>query len=78
MNMPELLQTFLLWGVYPAWLLAGAGDYLCHRRTDIEHTSGAKESWLHLAQFLTLLIALAAASRARLALVVVFAIRKLS
>jgi hypothetical protein len=42
-------------------LLAGAGDYLCHRRTDIEHTSGTTESWLHLLQFVTLLMAFAAA-----------------
>lgn len=61
MNTRELLQTLLLWGLYPAWLLAGAGDYLCHRRTDIEHTSGVKESWLHLLQFGCLLIAFAAA-----------------
>lgn len=61
MNVRELLQAFLVWGLYPAWLLAGAGDYLCHRATDIEHTSGTRESWLHLYQFLTLLIAFAAA-----------------
>lgn len=61
MHVPELLQTFLLWGLYPAWLLAGAGDYLCHRQTDIEHTSGVKESWLHLLQFACLLMAFAAA-----------------
>ena len=57
----NLLETLLLWGIYPLWLLAGAGDYLCHRRTDIEHSSGSGESWFHLLQFLTLLIALAAA-----------------
>lgn len=61
MNERELLQTLLVWGLYPAWLLAGAGDYLCHRQTDIEHTSGVKESWFHLAQFLCLLVAFAAA-----------------
>lgn len=61
MNVRELLQALLLWGLYPAWLLAGAGDYLCHRATDIEHTSGARESWLHLYQFITLWIAFAAA-----------------
>lgn len=61
MNVRELLQILLLWGLYPAWLLAGAGDYLCHRQTDIEHTSGTKESWFHLLQFVCLLIAFAAA-----------------
>lgn len=61
MDTRELLQTLLVWGLYPAWLLAGAGDYLCHRQTDIEHTSGTIESGLHLAQFTTLLIAFSAA-----------------
>lgn len=61
MNTRELLQALLVWGLYPAWLLAGAGDYLCHRHTDIEHTSGTTESWFHLLQFLVLLIAFAAA-----------------
>lgn len=61
MSLQTLLETLLLWGIYPLWLLAGAGDYLCHRKTDIEHTSGSTESWLHLWQFLTLLIAFAAA-----------------
>lgn len=60
MGLQALLETVLWWGIYPVWLLAGAADYLCHRRTDIEHTSGSTESWFHLLQFLTLLIALAA------------------
>lgn len=62
MNIRELLQTLLVWGLYPVWLLAGAGDYLCHRQTDIEHTSGSRESWLHLLQFVSLLIPFAAAA----------------
>jgi hypothetical protein len=57
-----LLEALLLWGLYPLWLLAGAGDYLCHRRTDIEHTSGSGESWYHLLQFLALLVVFAAAT----------------
>jgi hypothetical protein len=61
MTVRELLQTVLLWGIYPVWLLAGAGDYLCHRQTDIEHTSGTKESWFHVLQFASLLPAFAAA-----------------
>jgi hypothetical protein len=60
MSLEALLENLLWWGIYPLWLLAGAGDYLCHRRTDIEHTSGSAESWFHLLQFLTLLAALAA------------------
>lgn len=61
MRLQTLLESLLLWGVYPLWLLAGAGDYLCHRQTDIEHTSGSVESWYHLVQFLVLLIVFAAA-----------------
>ena len=59
-NLQSMLETLLLWGIYPLWLLAGAGDYVCHRLTDIAHTSGRGESWFHLMQFLALLIALAA------------------
>ncbi|HEX2593089.1 MAG TPA: hypothetical protein VHL34_16430 [Rhizomicrobium sp.] len=37
----------LVYVVLPLWVLAGFGDYLCHRATDIEHANGAKESALH-------------------------------
>lgn len=60
MSLQTLLETLLWWGIYPLWLLAGAGDYGCHRRTRIERTSGSAESWFHLVQFLTLLIAISA------------------
>jgi hypothetical protein len=60
-SLQHLLEALLVWGLYPVWLLAGAADYLCHRRSDIEHTSGSKESWFHLLQFLCLLVALSAA-----------------
>jgi hypothetical protein len=59
--MRDGLSALLLWGIYPAWLLAGAGDYFCHRRTDIERASGTVESWLHLAQFGCLVVAFACA-----------------
>lgn len=39
-----------IYGGYLVWLLAGAGDFLCHRRTDLPHTSGLAESRLHLLQ----------------------------
>ena len=60
--MQPWLSAFLVWGLYPAWLLAGAGDYLCHRRTDIEHTSGVTESWLHFLQLICVAIPLAVAA----------------
>jgi hypothetical protein len=37
--------------VLPAWMGSGLADYLCHRATRIEHTSGVPESLLHLLQF---------------------------
>jgi len=55
--MGDVLSALLLWVMYPAWLLAGAGDYVCHRMTDIERTSGVTESWFHVAQFAVLALA---------------------
>ena len=49
-----MLIAFLVWVVYPLWLIAGFFDYLFHRNTQIERTSGPTESWLHLAQFASL------------------------
>src|SRR5437868_12676114 len=37
----------LVYVILPMWVLAGFGDYLCHRATDIEHANGLKESALH-------------------------------
>jgi cytochrome c oxidase assembly factor CtaG len=44
-------QMVLLYFVMPVWFLAGVADWLCHRATDIEHTAGAKESFIHLLMF---------------------------
>jgi hypothetical protein len=52
------LTALLALVLYPAWLLAGGADYVCHRMTRIEDTSGPIESLLHLAQFFVLLIAM--------------------
>jgi hypothetical protein len=41
----------LLYLVFPVWVAAGFIDWLCHRRTDIAHTSGLKENLLHLLMF---------------------------
>jgi hypothetical protein len=50
--------AFLLTAVfYPLWLAAGLLDYLLHRRSRIELTSGRKESWFHVLQFATLAVA---------------------
>ncbi len=45
-----LIRHYLLYLILPLWIAAGLGDYLMHRRTRIEHTSGTKESVLHLMQ----------------------------
>jgi hypothetical protein len=47
MDMLAPVWDILVYVVLPLWVLAGFGDYLCHRATDIEHANGAKESVLH-------------------------------
>ncbi len=39
------------WGLFPLWLAAGFADWLCHRASRIEMTSGATESRLHVLLF---------------------------
>jgi hypothetical protein len=46
--MQDAARFILLYLVMPAWLLAGVADWACHRRTGLEHTTGLKESLLHL------------------------------
>lgn len=41
-------HSLVLYLVVPLWLVAGFADWLCHRSSHIEATSGAKESALHL------------------------------
>lgn len=38
---------YLLFGLLPAWFVPGVVDWLLHRRTDIEHTAGTRESLIH-------------------------------
>jgi hypothetical protein len=51
MEADEVLRGMLMYFVLPLWLVAGFADYLCHRASHIEETSGWRESILHLAQF---------------------------
>ena len=37
----------LLGFVSPLWIAAGLADWWCHRRSDIEHTAGTRESAIH-------------------------------
>ncbi|MFJ4292599.1 diguanylate cyclase [Cupriavidus sp. NPDC089707] len=41
-------RLVLMYGLVPLWLLAGAGDWLCHRFTHIERNAGVRESLLHM------------------------------
>ena len=47
MDTSNLLINFLLFVLLPIWGIAGFSDWLCHRATHIESTSGLKESLLH-------------------------------
>jgi hypothetical protein len=51
MDAAEVTRNVLMYFILPLWLAAGFADYLCHRASHIEQTSGAKESMLHLLQF---------------------------
>jgi hypothetical protein len=44
----RVTRNALMYVAVPVWLVAGMADWICHRRTHIEHTSGARESLLHL------------------------------
>jgi len=43
---PQL--SLILYVLLPLWVVAGFADWMCHRVTAIERTSGVKESLLHL------------------------------
>ncbi len=51
----------LLYFIMPVWLMAGIADWMCHRAADIAHTTGAKESIIHLLMFGEVAIPLLAA-----------------
>ena len=40
-------RRLLQYVAVPLWIGAGLGDWVCHRRTNIEATAGAKESAIH-------------------------------
>jgi hypothetical protein len=44
---PVLVFNLILYGCLPLWLIMGLLDYMCHRRSKIEATSGLKESVYH-------------------------------
>jgi hypothetical protein len=61
MSHSEVAELALLYFVLPLWLAAGFADYLCHRATSIELTSGYKESLIHLLMFAEVAVPLLAA-----------------
>lgn len=48
-TLDRAMRDIVAYGVMPAGALAGLGDWLVHRRSDIQHTAGAKESLMHIA-----------------------------
>jgi hypothetical protein len=44
----DAARRYLMYAIMPVWSVAGALDWLWHRQTKIETTSGAKESVMHL------------------------------
>lgn len=49
MAIEQVLEFYLLYILLPVWLLAGTADWLCHRLTGIEETTGLRESVIHFA-----------------------------
>jgi hypothetical protein len=45
----DATRRLLLGFVVPTWIGAGLADWACHRRSDIEHTAGTRESAIHAA-----------------------------
>ena len=46
-----MTRAYLLYVIMPLWLVAGVADWVCHRTSRIESTSGWKESAIHLLMF---------------------------
>jgi len=61
MTLQTALYQLIGFALYPLWLAAGAGDYLCHRRTKLEVTSGLPESQMHVAQYVCIAVTVIAA-----------------
>jgi hypothetical protein len=70
----QAIHQIIQWVILPLWLGAGFADYLFHRRTQIEHSSGAGESLIHHAMLAEVGIPLIAATFLRIdaALILLF------
>lgn len=47
-NAQEVIKNYMLFFMLPMWVIPGILDYLCHRWSSIETTSGVKEAFIHL------------------------------
>jgi hypothetical protein len=56
--MDDPTRLLLLYFIMPVWFLAGFADYICHRAADIAHSTGPRESLLHLLMFAEIAIPL--------------------
>ena len=43
----QLLINLILYGLLPLWGITGFIDWICHRLSQVESTSGLKESLIH-------------------------------
>jgi hypothetical protein len=48
MSTAEVTRGFLLYFLLPLWIVVAMADWLCHRASRIEDTSGTKESLIHM------------------------------
>ncbi len=46
-DVEDVNRRFLMYGVLPLWFVPAVADWIMHRRTRIEDTSGVRESALH-------------------------------
>ena len=51
-------ESWIAYCGYLVWLSAGLGDFICHRATDLPHTSGVAESFTHVLQLALLGVAI--------------------
>jgi hypothetical protein len=47
-NAQEVIKNYMLFFLLPMWVIPGILDYLCHRWSSIETTTGVKEACIHL------------------------------
>ncbi|MGD0475430.1 MAG: hypothetical protein ABSB70_19755 [Candidatus Velthaea sp.] len=50
LDVHRALQNVLLFGILPRWIVPGFLDYVLHRKSSIETTSGTHESLIHALQ----------------------------